>query len=108
MNRKGLFRGFLILIGIALIALPLVINVENGLWFLVAGFVIFILGFWLWRRKKKKEKMMGIGFGKPGLGDAREMPALTPEREKAIKERMDREKKQVKSANVMQMRALKS
>ena len=93
------------LIGIALIALPFVINVENGLWFWIAGFVIFILGFWLWRRKRKKQ-IYGGSWRRPGLGDAREMPALTPGRVRAIEAKRAREREKLKRAEVMEMRAV--
>ena len=59
MEKRGfLGRLFFLLVGVALIGVTFVADIEQSLWFWAVGFVVIVLTLWLWRRKKKKEKMI--------------------------------------------------
>ncbi len=106
----GRWLVLLFLIGAALIGLGLTdyIPEDMNLYALGGGgvLILLVLIFW-WLGRGKRKMAMSVGGRRPGLGDAREMPALTTGRIRRIEDRRARERDRVRNAEVMEMRAVK-
>jgi len=112
----GLFRRLVFVIGIVLIALPILpfftsLNlipkepniglVNNDTLSFVIGIVLLILVYMSWKRERKI--MFGGRFlGPRGPGDAQLMPGMA----KILEERRRREQEALKRGYVMQMKAI--
>lgn len=101
---------FLILIGAVAIGSGFTDFITEDMKMYVIGgggiLILLVLVFWWLGRRKRKMAYAPGRMWKPGLGDAREMPALTPKKIKAIDERREGERKRLRNAEVMEMRAV--